>query len=739
MRYNTGGRVVWLDVEGYGSSEDIATALAMSAAELEPGDTLDRAARALDAEGCCVVLDGVERLAEAGLDEVDDLLADLRKRIRKAQLVVTSQVDLPQTGFDQKLVLSGLDARSSRRLLRSLIRGDVQFDDVSEAQLLDFAEGHPLALRLVAALVEYLGSGRSALREIRREGARVVEIPKRSKQNRETSLDKCLSLAYRMLRPEEQRLLFVVASCPGGLFPHQMEHYGGPEAPVLAAALGRWSLVQRRDVGVPIDRWYALSPIRSFASRRWRESNEAEAKALTNELLRDFGGMACVIEAQTQDASEVPHMVWRFWQEWRNFQLVIDEAEARPGDADLAVLASGVCSSMVRFFFVARLPEQGVRVMIRGARIAIRAENWEDASAYIAEAADLAQRSDDDRLSNAVEVLFEAIPAERGDAGDLALARAILADGRGDVSGTEQEARKAIAHYEGQRDRLTRQGDRAGEEELAGHRNDLSGAYQMLGHALLARRMPEDAREAYETALQLVGGASLAVNEGQILYQIGRCRREAEEHRESAGYFARAAAHFQAIGMRDYLAKALGALGYALLESDDATALPTPLRSEVLRDGIRDAVESMQLCVVAQARTGVADSEWAIRKLFGTVVVLSLSGEAESLRDAGRSVMEWTKELREAGEAGEFATRAAFEVLHLEGLAELMLSIARVEDRASSLGSVLEGDVDELRERCESLGILRGLESSGFEWLSLYLRRRWSVPEDVEVEQASGR
>ena len=265
-------------------------------------------------------------------------------------------------------------------------------------------------------MVEYLGSGQSALQEIRREGFRVVEIPKRSKQNRETSLDKCLSLAYRMLRPKERRLLFIVASCPGGLFAHHMKHYGGPEASMLAAALGRWSLVQRRDVGVRIDRWYALSPIRSFASRRWRESNEAEAKELTNGLLRDFGLMACAIEAQTQDASEVPLMVWRFWQEWRNFQLVIDEAEARPGDADLAVLASAVCSSMVRFLFVARLPEQGVRVMIRGARIAMRAENWEDASAYIAEAAGLAQRSDDNRLSNAVEVLLEAIPAERGDA-----------------------------------------------------------------------------------------------------------------------------------------------------------------------------------------------------------------------------------------------------------------------------------------------------------------------------------
>ena len=358
-RRQVGGRVVWLDVEGHRSSEDIATALAMSSAELEPGENLDRVARVLDAEGCCVVLDGVEQLAENGMDEVDDLLAKLRRGMRKGQLVVTSQVDLPRTGFDRKFVLSGLDPESSRGLLRSLVRGDARLDGASEAHLLDFAEGHPLALRLIAALVEYLGSERSAVREIRQDGARAVEVPKRAEQNRETSLEKCLSLAYRMLSPEERRLLFVVANCPGGLFEHQVRHYGGPDATMLAAALRRWCLVQRRDVGVSIDRWYALSPIRSFAERRWREANEDEAMALRNELLRDFGGMAHVIDQQAQGTSEVPQMVWRFWLEWRNLQRVIDEAETRPEEADLLLLASVVCSSMVRFFFVARLPEGG--------------------------------------------------------------------------------------------------------------------------------------------------------------------------------------------------------------------------------------------------------------------------------------------------------------------------------------------------------------------------------------------
>ena len=366
-------------------------------------------------------------------------------------------------------------------------------------------------------------------------------------------------------------------------------------------------------------------------------------------------------------------------------------------------------------------------MMVQGARIAMRLEKWKEASGYIAEAAGLAQRSDDVRLAGLVEELLEAIPAGQGDAGHVALARAILANGRGDAQETEKEARKAIGHYKGNRKRKAQSGDGGDDEELAGNRNVIAAVHQVLGDALLARRKPEEAREAYESALELAVGTFRSVNEGQILYQVGRSLGVAGEHSESVGYYARAAVHFQAIGMRDYLANALGALGHALLKLGDANALPAPLPREVLREGIKDAVESIQQSIVARLRGFGRDGGWSIRKLFGTVVVVSLSGEAECLGEAGRSVMEWTEELRDAGEV---ANRAAFEILHLEALAELMLAIARVEERVRRRGSLSESDVDELAERCESLGILRGSKSAGFEWLQLYRQRSWFLLED---------
>ena len=101
------GRVVWLDIEGYRAAGDIMTALAMSSAEVEPEDTLQRVVKRLDGEGACIVLDGMERLTGEALDDVDDLLSELGKRTRRAQFVVTSQVDLQRTRFDRSYHSSG--------------------------------------------------------------------------------------------------------------------------------------------------------------------------------------------------------------------------------------------------------------------------------------------------------------------------------------------------------------------------------------------------------------------------------------------------------------------------------------------------------------------------------------------------------------------------------------------------------------------------------------------------------
>ena len=704
--------------------------MALSTAELEPGDSLEDLARAIDVEGRLVVIDGGEQLSSVGLDELDDLLTDLRNGLNKAQIVVTSQVDLPRVGFDKKFRLSGLDYEASRRLLRSLLPNDFRLD--SESELLDFAEGRPLTWRLVASLIEYFGSGQGALEEINRGGTVVVEIPKRGAHNRATSLRMYLNLAYRALNLEEQRLLFVIANCPGGVFSNLIERYIGTASLNLIAGLRRWSLIQRQEVGGHLDRWYTLSPIGSFVRQLWREANEVEASKIQSELLYDFSVMASVIDSRTKEAKEVPYMVWRLSQEWRNLLLVTEQAEAHPDDPNICELASRVCSSMVRFFFILRLPEEGVRMMIRSARITMRSGNWKLASGSVAEAVGLAQRSDAERLLVEVEDLFVEFPAEKGDAGYVSMTKAMLASRRGNLLDTEKEAKNAIRHYERDLKRLVQSVEQQSDEEIVQTQNHLSGAYQMVGFTLLAKGNPHKARSAYEYALKLVSGHSRIVNEGQILYQIGRCQRASWEPKEAIGSFAKAAVHFQTIGIRDYLSNAIGELGYTLLELKDWAVLPQPNSSDLLQDAMVDAVRSMQQCIVTQLEAGTSEGEWVLRKLFGTIVVLSLLGEVVPLKESARGLPEWLQDLRESVDTTKLVQRAAFEIMHFEALIELMLSIVQVEEKRKLTGEILGSDVDMLVERCASMGIRNGLESSAFEWLEVYLQRARSMLDHVD-------
>ena len=722
-------RVFWIEVERFSGVEDLLAALRVMLTEGTSGETLSSLANRLDALMACVVLDGVEHFTGPDYDQVDDLLADLRNRTTNTQFVVTSQVDLHRTPFDEKHTIAGLRAESSRRLLRSLVQDKPSLDEASEAALLEFAEGHPLALRLIAALVTHLGSGRTAMEQIDRLGARFVEIPKRAKQARQTSLGRSLCLAYEMLNGVEQRILYVVASCPGGIFEHILKRYGGSETPLLVAALRHWSLAETIPTSAAIDRWYVLSPIRSYVLQRWGEEHVSEARALRKELLTGFGVMAAVMDQHYKEPSSIPHMLARFSEELPNLLLVVNEAEARPGYADLDILARGICAALMRFFFVSRLPKQGVRLMKRGARIAMRNGDWKGVSANIAQAVALSQRSNDPRIAEGLEPLLAEIPSIDAEiSGNVAITRAMFARQRNDACATEKHARVAITKFQEIRKKFVLSlDDQKEDSRWEENSNDLAGAYQLLGDALLHQNSAEDARTAYEKAQQLTCGASGTVNEGQILHQIGNCHSILGKHADAARNYVRAAACFQAIGMEDYLSNALGELGYAVLQLDDNTELPESLATNVLVEGLDDVMRSVLRCFSVQPNRDDSVRASAVRKLFGVVVVLSLSNEARRLGVVGGHLKSWVLKARGNGDGEDEVTSPdKLGLLHLEALAALMLAIAEFEHRLDAVGRVSERDIDNLSEVCGAQGPWVQLSVSCFDWMNVYLRRKWS-------------
>ena len=456
-RVETGRRVVWVEVEQAASAEAILAALQVLLTDGAEPATRTALPNRLDALPACVVLDGVEWANGPATEVVDDLLDELKNSTVHAQFVVTSQVDLQRTVFDERRELAGLAREPSRRLLRSALRDGTHIDAHSERSLLAFADGHPLALRLVAKLADYLGSARTASALIERQGAAAVQIQKRTAHDRKTSLNASLSLAYEELSGDEQRILYLIASCPGGIMTRQLEFndHCGSEAPLLLAALRRWSLVETKAMGERDERSRMLSPIRSYVRQRWSEEHAAEALAAIQTLVENFAVMVAAVERNLGSAAEVPTMLSLYARELPNLLLVVDEAEAHPENSEFSFLASGICSALMRFFFVLRLPEQGSQLMRRSARIALRDGDGKRASDHIAMMVALAQRSQDTGVLADAEAMLEQISTEEAETrANVAVTQAMLASCRGDERATEQHSREAIAHFEVVRDEL---------------------------------------------------------------------------------------------------------------------------------------------------------------------------------------------------------------------------------------------------------------------------------------------
>lgn len=740
----TGRAVLWIEVERYGSIDAVRTALDVAirehAATPAPGDLITQ----LDAMQACLVLDGIEQLQKPSLDAIDDWIYDLQTRMGATQILVTSQVDLQRTRFDRQIYLGGLDDKASCQLLADFVRKETPFDCHSRNALVAFADGHPLTLRLAAMLVNFFGSGPATCDQINRHGVELFEAPKREVLDRRTSLSVCLSLAYEALGFNERRLLFLVANAPGGLFSALIVS-GWQEISngrMAIAGLKHWSLVHIEYPGEPAERIYTLSPIAKYVIARWRIDVPDETRALTKKIVSEFAVMAAVIEMRSENTADIPYMLARFELELPNILRVFDFAERYPDDADFGLFISAICSALMRYFFILRLGDAGTRTMLRGVRIALRDGKLKVASDLLTQMIGLMPRSENQAGLDSVVTILDEIERKANDAetrGNLSLVRALYARFAGDVPNTESHIRTAIKLYEeartGDAKRSGVHQEPAADSNLECIENHLASSFGILGDALLAQGLYNDSAAAYRTSLSLLRGASIAVNNGQLLHQIGNCESQLGHHEDAAHYYIAAVECFHAVGMREYLSNALGELGHTMVAiGKNLPAIPS---SHIINDGLADVTADLRRSY-STVQFDLEACATAIRKLFGLIVLASLSDDVHELATFST---QWKSEILEP--AAVNATDHEWDKLaiyHLEGLLVLAETINSFEQHAKQ-GASSSITFEELAYVCQHQGPWADLRRLSFEWLSLYLRCKWglAISTGQELRNAADR
>ena len=85
------------------------------------------------------------------------------------------------------------------------------------------------------------------------------------------------------------------------------------------------------------------------------------------------------------------------------------------------------------------------------------------------------------------------------------------------------------------------------------------------------RNSISEARTSYETSLNLLCSGSIAVNEGQLLHQIGNCENQLGRHAKAAGALREGCRLLPSSRYAGVYLQCLGELGYTLIELDDDT------------------------------------------------------------------------------------------------------------------------------------------------------------------------
>jgi tetratricopeptide (TPR) repeat protein len=740
-RIGENSTVFWVDVESFGTVAELEMRLRTALTSLETESAPAGMSSLLEGEADYIVFDGVEAIARTSPDEIVDFFSQLMSRSRSPGYVFTSQVELLGIDIELDLELRPLTQEWSLRVLEAAARsalGILDEDPDSYSFLLELAEGHPLTLKIIGGLLRFFKSARVVVERIKASGASVLLNPTRRRQTKATSLSVCIATAYSALQSEEQRGLFVLSHCPGGLFAAMFSlrsHYGISDADGVIAILAHWHLAEIENAGLPHQRIRVLSPIRAFVQHAFAEEVAGRADALVLELARDLSLWAAVLDERHIQLGDVAYGMARFAQEFSNLSHIFDESVRRSeANADFLEVIGSLASSLQVFCFLSGLSHRGMEIMRAGAAAASRLQKPAAASTLLLQLISLARRmGDDPEIRRTVQEICDLtkVSTHPDVWGDAAMARGFLAREEGRSTDAAREFSLARDYYD--RSHSERHGER---QETAGtgeSKNERMLALALMEQASIYEHSsrPVEALRIYAQCLSLMEKTRDDVNYGCVLHQIGNCHSAMKQHEAAYRAYIEAAARFYDIGAAIHLSNSLGELGYVLIDFEPSPPPEHLLSVPLLEAGL---VDMMEECVGA-FRTDLnplpaQECIRLVRKLFGVAVVVSFTPHNTLLRSFAAGLQEkFVRPLAEQLDRGE---RAAAEdgvsLMHIDVTAALIGSVSGPAQSAGIGQPAILPEIEHLARLCYRQYDWAWRAFRLFDWLATYLVRYRGVP-----------
>ena len=735
---------IWIDVESYLRIENLQ--LALSSALKEKGFTASsNLIQALYNTSIRIVFDGVEQAIREGWDDIEDFFHLLLTRTRTPQFIFTSQVALDNLEPDYQLLLEPLQTEDAEEILqtRGILGKELNLaEENALIWLIDFAEGHTLTLRLIAAQLKRLREPVVVKECIEQLGSSALNKPRRQKHTRLTSLNIALRLAYESLTSEQKNLLLYVSCLPGGCWHIWLE--GAPRSKNIKidiAEICDWYLVDQNQDNLNQLRYRVLSPIRAFVQTIENSINPDAIIHVQNEISYQFMHHALMLNNTYMQFGDVGWGIEVFEMDLPNFFAALEygyEAQERSKTEqgedwqESNQVVFRLASGLAIYFFVRGHLQRGITTLRKGIDAGRQLGN-ECGYLYTMLVVMYGRVFNQEGLSSVLSE-FKVIADHSSNPG----LKAQYANSQGEFAFVKGDYKSADSYYQQAEQYYTEALNEAlaVEDEIEKTKTERS-ITQLLAETLGDRARAHEYMKDYHSglvlgqkALYLLRSTGDQINPPNTVFHIGRCHLGLENYEDAFLAFTSAALQFHLMGTRQYLGNSLAEIG-ELSTKENVTLPDLPLPAEIIVDGLDDVTNEM--CNVLSSLPNV-ETQWGmevLRKMFAIVALASYQSDPESL-------LEWAINVKQDLINAAVDTRLVprnniSPAVSLIRELDFIVAIAYVSTQLCLSGQLSEEGLQNLCMYCHKMVAFKW-EISPFDWLSTWIKMHY--PEQTSVTAA---
>ncbi len=735
---------IWIDVESYLRIEDLQ--LALSSALQEKGFTASsNLIQALYTTSIRIVFDGVEQATREGWDDIEDFFHLLLTRTRTPQFIFTSQFALDNLEPDYQLLLEPLQTEDAEEILqtRGILGKELNLaEENALTWLVDFAEGHTLTLRLIAAQLKRLREPVVVKECIEQLGSSALDKPRRQKHTRLTSLNIALRLAYQSLTSEQKNLLLYLSCLPGGCWHIWLEEAArSKNIKIDIAEICDWYLVDQNQDNLNQLRYRVLSPIRAFVQTIENSINPDAIIHVQNEISHQFMHHALMLNDTYMQFGDVGWGIEIVEMDLPNFFAALEygyEAQERSKTErgedwqESNQVVFGLASGLAIYFFVRGHFQRGITTLRKGID-AGRQLGDECGHLYRMLVVMYGRVFNQEGLSSVLSE-FKVIADHSRNPG----LKAEYANSQGDFAFVKRDYKSADSYYQQAEQYYTEVLNEASavEDEIEKTETERSITQllaQTLAHRARAREYMKDYHSGLvlgQKGLNLLRSTGDKINPPNLVFHIGRCHLGLGNHKDAFLAFTCATLEFYLIGTRQYLGNSLAEIG-ELSTKENITLPNLSLPAEIIVDGLDDVTSEM--CNVLSSLPNV-ETQWGmevIRKMFAIVALASYQSDPEFL-------LEWAINVKQDLINAAVETRliprnniSPAGVLIRE--LDFIVAVAYVSTQLCLFGQFAEEGLRNLCMYCHEMVALKW-EISPFDWLSTWIKMHY--PEQTSVTAA---